>query len=200
LSYVGSIMERRFPAVLFEALRRLRLTHPRAAADFRVQFIGPNQCAFSLDERIAAEGLSEMVAYLGPAGHDRSRELMRESHALLHIETIADYAVSSKLFEYFSANRHILGIVPAGSDDEWFLHRSGVGFNAGVSDPDAVAGVLLARWDDWKNRRPMPLVDVAWLGQFHRREQTRTLAALLDSVMQSVQRISSIGSDRPAAD
>jgi glycosyltransferase involved in cell wall biosynthesis len=182
LSYVGSIMERRFPSVLFEALRRLRSRHPAAAADFRVRFVGPNQCAFSLNERIAGEGLSDIVEYVGPVGHDRGRDLMRASHVLLHIETTADYAVSSKLFEYFSANRHILGIVPAGSDDESFLHRSGVGFNAGVAEPDAIAAALLAHWEAWKAGRPAPMVDVDWLGQFHRREQTRKLAMLLDGL------------------
>jgi len=183
LSYVGSIMERRFPSVFFEALRRLRSRHPAAAADIRVRFVGPNQCAFSLDERIAGEGLSDIVEYVGAVGHDRGRDLMRASHVLLHIETIADYAVSSKLFEYFSANRQILGIVPAGSDDESFLHRSGVGFNAGVADPDAIAAALLARWDDWKSHRTTPTVDAAWLGQFHRRQQTNILAGILDETI-----------------
>jgi glycosyltransferase involved in cell wall biosynthesis len=182
LSYVGSIMPRRFPAVLFESLRRLRGQHPDAAADTHVQFIGPNQCGYSLSDRIRDEGLSEMVTYLGPYGHDRCRELMRASHVLLHIETEADYAVSSKLFEYFSAKRPILGIVPAGSDDEWFLQQSGVGVNAGVKDPDAIAAALRLRWDDWRNRRNVPAVDSAWLGQFHRREQTKKLAGLLDDV------------------
>ncbi len=182
LSYVGSIMERRFPAVLFEALRRLRSKHPDTAADVRVQFIGPNQCDYSLPDRIRDEGLSEMVAYLGPFGHDKCRELMRESHVLLHIETEADYAVSSKLFEYFSANRPILGIVPTGSDDEWFLQQSGSGANAGVQDPDAIAAAVRSRWQDWKDNRPAPAVDPVWLAQFHRREQTKKLAGLLESV------------------
>src|SRR5262249_20759128 len=153
LSYVGSIMERRFPSVLFEALRRVGSRHPAAAGDLPVRFVRPNQCAVSLAGGVAGEGLSGIVRYVGGVGHERGRDLMRASHVLLHIETTADYAVSSKLFEYFSANRNILGIVPAGSDDESFLHRSGVGFNAGVADPDAIAAALLARWDDWKKGR-----------------------------------------------
>ena len=188
MSYVGSIMERRFPAVLFEALRRLRSKHLEAAADLRVQFIGPNQCAFSLEERIKAEDLSEMVAYLGPVGHDRGRELMRESHVLLHIETTADYAVSGKLFEYFSANRCILGIVPAGSDDEQFLLESKVGFNAGIDNPEAIAMTIYSRWREWRSGRLSATVDASWLAQFHRREQTRKLAGLLDVVVKQHER------------
>lgn len=181
LSYVGSIMERRFPPVLFEALRRLRDRHPDTATRVRVQFIGPNQCPYSLDERLRAEGLSETVEYLGPVGHDRCREMMRASHVLLHIETVADYAVSSKLFEYFAANRPILGIVPRGSDDEWFLQQSGVGRNAGIGDADAIASAIYGLWRDWRDdRRSVPSVDVAWLAQYHRREQVRHLAKLLD--------------------
>ena len=78
-------------------------------------------------------------------------------------------------------------IVPVGSDDEWFLHRSGVGQNAGVSDADAIAVALRQRWDDWKNARPAPIVDAAWLSQFHRREQAHRMATLLHSVTQSAQ-------------
>lgn len=181
LSYVGSIMERRFPPVLFEALRRLGDRHPDAAAWVNVQFIGPNQCAFSLHDRIRDEGLSDWVSYLGPVGHDRCRELMRASHVLLHIETVAQYAVSGKLFEYFAANRPILGIVPTGSDDEWFLQQSGVGQNAGIHDADTIASKIYGLWSDWRHGRPPEkTIDAAWLGQFHRREQSRRLATLLD--------------------
>ena len=74
VSMVGTFMERRFPAVLFEAFRRFRAAHPDAAAQTRLQLIGPHQSAGSPVDRIAAEGLSDMIDYLGPVGHDRCRD------------------------------------------------------------------------------------------------------------------------------
>jgi len=184
LRYVGSIMERRFPDVLFEALRRLRARNHALAADISVEFVGPNQCPFSLVDRIAAEGLSDIVSYRGPVGHERGRQLMRESHLLLHIETIAHYAVSSKLFEYMAARRPILGIVPRGSDDETFLLKSGAGVNAGVDDPERLVSAIHDQWIAWRDGEPVAAVDAGWLAQFHRREQVHILAGLLDQLEQ----------------
>jgi glycosyltransferase involved in cell wall biosynthesis len=180
MSYVGSVMERRFPPVLFEALRRLRTRHPETTSEMRVQFIGPNQCAGSPNDTIKSEDLMELVHYLGPVGHDAARELMRSSNVLLHIETEATYAVSSKLFEYFSARRAVLGLVPSGSDDELFLQRSGAGFNAGIDDPDRIAAAIYERWCAWRDDRLEVSVDDVWLKQFHRRGQTQKVAALLE--------------------
>jgi glycosyltransferase involved in cell wall biosynthesis len=182
ISYIGSVMERRLPAVLFEGVRRLRTRHPEAARDMRVQLVGPNLGSSSPHDRIHAEGLSDVCEWLGPVGHDRSRELMRSSHVLLHIESTATYAVSGKLFEYLAARRPIVGLTPPGSDDEWFLNQSGAGMNIGVDDPDRLASALYTFWNDWRNHRLEVSVDEVWLRQFHRSAQTQKLARLLDEI------------------
>jgi glycosyltransferase involved in cell wall biosynthesis len=186
VSFVGTIMERRLPPVLFEAFRELRASHPEAAAQVRLQLIGPHHCATSPDTRIAAEDVSDMITYLGAVGHDRCRELMRSSHVLLHIEPTVWYAVSSKVFEYLAAERPILGMVPPGSDDELFLKESGAGTNLGLDDPKRVADAIYRHWTEWRSGRLGVTIDAAWLRQFHRREQTRKLAGLLDAASASV--------------
>ena len=183
LRFIGSIMERRFPDVLFEAVRRLRSTHPDLATDLRVEFIGPNQSAMSLNDRLREANVADLIEYVGPVAHDKARELMRTAHVLLHIETSATYAVSSKLFEYFAAGRPIVGILPSGSDDEWFLHQSGVGKNAGTDNAQEIADVIHRLWCNWRNGTPAVHLDETWLRQFHRREQTRTLSRILDSLL-----------------
>src|SRR6185503_17339407 len=130
-----------------------------------------------------AEGVADVVEWLGPVSQNRSRELMRQSHVLLHIECVASYAVSGKLFEYLAAKRPIVGMTPAGSDDEWFLNQSGAGSNAGLSDADAVAGVIRSSWEHWRQQTLSVSVDDAWLKQFHRREQTKKLATSLDALL-----------------
>jgi glycosyltransferase involved in cell wall biosynthesis len=181
LSYIGSVMERRLPAVLFEGLRRLRVRHADTARDIRVQLIGPNLGVSSPTDRIRDEHLADMVEWLGPVTHGRSRELMRSSHVLLHIESTATYAVSGKLFEYLAAGRPVLGMTPPGSDDEWFLNESGAGTNLGLDSPDAIAEAIHRRWTEWRTGHLAVSVDGVWLKQFHRREQTRKVAALLDA-------------------
>ena len=181
LSYIGSVMERRLPAVLFEGLRRLRTRHPDAAAQVRVQLIGPNLGVSLPTDRIRDEQLEDMVAWLGPVTHQQSRERMRSSHVLLHIESTAMYAVSGKLFEYLAAGRPVLGMTPPGSDDEWFLNESGAGTNLGLDDADRLAEAIYRHWSDWRAGRLSVSVDPEWLKQFHRREQTRKLATLLDA-------------------
>jgi glycosyltransferase involved in cell wall biosynthesis len=183
LSYIGSVMERRLPAVLFEGLRRLRARHPDAARDLKVQLIGPNLGTSSPTDRIRDEQLTDIVEWLGPVNHERSRELMRSSHVLLHIESTATYAVSGKLFEYLAAARPVLGMTPTGSDDEWFLVQSGAGLNLGLEDADRVADVIHRRWTEWREDRLAVNIDPVWLKQFHRREQTRKLANLLDDAV-----------------
>ena len=107
---------------------------------------------------------------------------MRSTHVLLHMESTATYAVSGKLFEYLAARRPIVGLTPAGSDDEWFLNRSGAGVNLGLDDPDRLESGLFAFWKDWRAGTLDATVDEAWLRQFHRREQTQKLARLLDEI------------------
>ena len=182
LSYVGTILDRRLPPMFFEGLRRLRTLHPDTAADLRVQFIGPDQSSTSLPQRIRSEGLDDMVQYLGSVGHDECRQLMRRSHVLLHIEPTMWYAITSKIFEYLAAKRPIIGMVPAGSDDEAFLEQSGAGSNAGTQDADALALRIHALWKAWREGRLDITMDDDWLRQFHRREQTRTLAGILDGL------------------
>jgi glycosyltransferase involved in cell wall biosynthesis len=175
-------MERRLPPVLFEALRRLQTLRPEVAADVQLRLVGHNHCRYSLPERIRAEGLSDMVEWIGAVTQERARTLMRSSHVLLHIETSAEYAVSGKLFEYLAARRPILGMTLPGSDDEWFLHQSGAGSNVGFDDADRIASAIAELWEAWRQHRLVSTVNETWLKQFHRREQTRTLAHVLDSV------------------
>ena len=166
--------------MLFEGLRRLRTYHPDAAARVRVQLIGPNLGVSSPTDRIRDEQLEDMVEWLGPVTHQQSREWMRSSHVLLHIESTAMYAVSGKLFEYLAAGRPVVGMTPPGSDDEWFLNESGAGTNLGLDDADRLAETIYRHWSDWQAGRLSVSVDVEWLKQFLRREQTRKLAMLLD--------------------
>ncbi len=181
VSYVGSVIDRRLPPALFEALRRLKAQHPEVASRMVVRFVGPNQSGSSIEERIVAEEVEGLVEYHGPVTHAESRALMRRSSALLHIEPVADYAVSGKLFEYFMARRPVIGIVRSGSDDEQFLHESGAGSNAGPDDPDRIAGEIRRRWQEWCDRRPPAAVDRGWLAQFSRRKQIANFALLLAS-------------------
>ncbi len=99
VSFVGTIMERRLVPILFEALRRFRSRHPDSARTLKVRLIGPSQAASPIPERLRAEGLAELVDYVGPVGHYECRELMRASHALLHIEPTVSYALCSKVFD-----------------------------------------------------------------------------------------------------
>jgi hypothetical protein len=182
LRYVGSVMDRRLPAVLFEGIRRFRLRHPEAAGQFRLELVGPNLESTSPHERIRDEGLSEVCQWLGPVSHVRSRELMRSAHVLLHIEATAMYAVSGKLFEYLAARRRVVGLTPAGSDDEVFLNNSGAGVNVGLVDADRFATTLHDLWNEWRAGGLDVSVDDTWLRQFHRREQTRKVARMMDEV------------------
>jgi glycosyltransferase involved in cell wall biosynthesis len=188
LRYIGSVMERRLPAVLFEGLRRLRARFPEVARDTRVELVGPNLDASSVADRIHTENLSDMVEWLGPVNHQRSRELMRSSHVLLHIESTATYAVSGKLFEYLAARRHVLGMTPPGSDDEWFLNESGAGQNVGLEDADRLAAAIHVYWTEWRKGAFSIVVDEAWLKQFHRRAQTKKVASILDNVLGALSR------------
>ena len=185
ISFVGTITERRLPPILFDALRNLRKLHPEVAASLTFKLIGPHQCSVSPSVRIAREGLADVMEYVGPVGHDPCRALMRESDVLFHIEPVVDYAVSSKMFEYLSAQKPIIGILPVGSDDEWFLERSGAGTNAGLNDAARIAAAIVDQWQARREGRAAVTVDPTWLLQFHRRAQTKDLARLLDEVTDS---------------
>ena len=183
ISYVGTVMDRRLPKVFYDALRTLRDKHPAIAADLRIRLVGPNQCPYSVEDRLRAEGVDSIVTFAGPVGHQQSRDAMRTSHALLHIEPVAGYAVSSKMFEYLRAERPIIAMVLSGSDDELFLQKSGAGENVGLESPDGLVGALIRTWERWRKDDLRIAVDMTWLKQFQRREQVGELAKLLDEVV-----------------
>jgi hypothetical protein len=110
----------------------------------------------------------------------RGRELMRASHVLLDIEPITAYTISSKLFEYLAAGRPIILMAQPGSENEQLIQQSGAGTNIGLDDAERLATAIRDRWVEWRDGRLGVTVDQVWLSQFHRRNQVRTLASLLD--------------------
>ncbi len=52
--------------------------------------------------------------------------------------------------------------------------------------PDRLEGALYRYWQAWHAGNLSVSIDEGWLAQFHRREQTRKLASLLDELKTSL--------------
>ena len=76
LLVVGSIDERKRPALALDVARELR----RRGVDFRMRFVGTGP----LLKRVAAAARDLPIEFLGQRARDEVRQLMRSSHILLH--------------------------------------------------------------------------------------------------------------------
>lgn len=112
---------------------------------------------------------------------------MRSADALLlsiHYGSNADSIMSGKVFEYLAAQRPILVVGPQGSAGETLVQTSQAGLAVNF-DADAVAQALEQLFNAWEAGNPLGGCPATRAEPFSRKTLTGTLAAVLDSLVNS---------------
>jgi hypothetical protein len=141
----------------------------------------------SKTQRAAAAKLGDDFDYLGYVPVSRARELMVESDLLL-IQIIrgenAHGNVPGKLYEYLASGRPILCLQPKGVESETakLVRRHNAGYVCEMEDQPAIERVL--REVAGRKEAGEPARGARWeeIGQYDRRELSRRLAGVFDTV------------------
>jgi glycosyltransferase involved in cell wall biosynthesis len=184
IAYAGSIIGARAIATrgLFAALERLMaagVTH----ADFELRLTGIfDPQIYMWAESAVRAGLVRLASFVPQA---EAYAEMRDAHVLLLLasdDREGRVSHPNKLFEYWGIGRPVLAIAPAG-DTARLVRESGSGIAVAPGDVDAIADALRRMIADHRaGRLTHVAADGARLRPFERRELTRRLAALLDSL------------------
>jgi len=166
---------------LLEAIERLIAAEPELAEVIEVHLAG---VLSAVDREIAERsGVCRLHGYLS---HVETIELLRSADLLflpMHDLPVGTRAglVPGKAYDYLGARRPILAAVPDG-DARDYLTAAG---NAAICRPDDVSGLAAAVRDEigrWREGTQRAEPEPAVANQFERRELTRRLAAILDTV------------------
>jgi len=187
ISFVGTIWRGVALNAIFDVFSELLKKHPSVRSRLVVRFVGPfNGGRRSFDSELEARGLSGLFEFLGPVSHDLAKHHMREADVLLlftAIEGDGNDVISSKIYEYLTFGKPILGVVARGGGDDWLLSQAGLGGALGTQDSHWIADEIWRLWNDWAEERLETVIDPNWLKQFHRRALTERLARVFDEVI-----------------
>ena len=167
------------PFTLWKVLKELAAEDPWFKESLRLRLVG------KVDREVA--GLQANVVALGPCDHATAvREQRSATLLMLPLRNDAQYRpiLPGKLFEYLAARRPVLGIGQADGAMARVLHDAQAGVTAGWEDAAAMKAFIAAAWKQFcEGSVPAPAGDI---GPYTRRATTHALAALLDSVILSV--------------
>lgn len=92
--------------------------------------------------------------------------------------------LTSKLFDYFGAQRPVLGIGPANGDAAAILNETKVGSMYDYGDSEGVSRFIRNLFETWKKQGSTRLETAEGVAQFSRQNLTRKLSGIFDSLSQ----------------
>jgi hypothetical protein len=178
-SFVGNLFSgHKNPKILFEAIE-LACRNEELAHSLCVKFIGN---AYGYEKHIDLP----CVQFIPPVTQDQSRQYMRGADILILLQTLTDLGadvISGKTYEYLSAGKPILAVVPEIGGDAWLMNETRAGIVTGTTDPQKIALAIEQYWQLWKQNKLVSPVTPDQIDRFSRSNLTRELAELFDQVL-----------------
>jgi glycosyltransferase involved in cell wall biosynthesis len=176
----------RDPTALFAALGRMRADGRIGRDRFRIRFRAPVHD--QLLQRLAAEsGTADVVEVLPALPYAGAlNEMLRADGLLLMQGANCNEQIPAKLYEYFRAQRPILGLADPVGDTGSAMLRKGLIHVAPLENADAVEAALTSFLATVPTATPPTAPDPS-LEAMSRRGRARQLAALLDEVTAPVE-------------
>jgi len=169
------------PYFFFQAVARLLEKYPECRERLRIRFAGLK--LDWMEAQVTQFGLAGMVEFVGQLDHCSVLAFQKDCDALLVTSSKViggrDYKISSKIFEYFTMRKPILGFTTEG-DQKDLLVASGMAVLCDPDSPDAAAETIRHLIDGRIQLRP----NSDFLKRLHRKELTRQLAEIIHSVVQ----------------
>jgi glycosyltransferase involved in cell wall biosynthesis len=181
ITHYGTLYAHRDPRPF---LRALDLLDARGEIDFErvtVEFHGPP--ARQIRELAQGFRCARIIKARGRIPYKAMLRRQQESSLLLLLKSArAGGSIPSKLFDYLGARRPVLNVPGDEGEVDSILSDTQGGLSAG--DPGEIAAVLGAWYREWRASGPPKCAsDPEKLARYSRREQTRRLAGVFESVL-----------------
>lgn len=184
--YAGTFYEgSREPRNYLLALRLLADRHPKEFERIYTRFVGGMEWAEENAAWCNTLNLGEHVQFSAFLPHRENLKVLAEADLLLMIGSVKKSdtgTLPAKLFEYAASGRPILALVHEGESAR-FVRGYGLGRIANPEDPESIAAVLLATVKEIRDGTFPTEPDIEFLRRYDRRELTRQLAEVFDSVV-----------------
>lgn len=184
LTYSGSLYGPRNPASLFAALELLLSRGEIDPSKIILRFVG--RFGDDIHAMMDAPNIKPMIEKHGYVAHSKAVEFVSDSDALLLIvddtPTVAAI-VPGKVYEYLGSMRPMLAIAPPDGAIGGLLRQTGGGETVAAKDIEGQAAAFKRMYDRWlRGEEASSGMLVDEITRFERRESTRVLATVFDSL------------------
>lgn len=179
VSHIGSLLSKRNPKILWQALNEILKENEQFKSDFQLQLIG--KVSPEILDSLKEFNLQNHIKTIGYIPHSEALKYQRSAQVLLLIE-IDSYEtigiIPGKLFEYMAAERPILAIGPEKSDVEKIIKDTNTGNYFIYSDLGSVKKYILDCY--YKYQQNQLKVNGIGLQYFSRKKLTEKLAEVIN--------------------
>lgn len=181
IAHIGTLVGSRNPHTLWKALTFLIGEIPGLKDDLEIKLVG--KVDHTVTESLEKEGLERFVNRIPYLTHPEAVKVQQQSQLLVLLVNNTPNAKSiltGKFFEYLAARRPVIAIGPVDGDVAAILQETAAGRISGFEDERTLRENILHYYQLYKEGK----LEVASSGteRFSRRELTRRMAALLDSL------------------
>ncbi|WP_417198520.1 glycosyltransferase family 4 protein [Bizionia sp.] len=151
LAHIGSLLSKRNPEILWQALSDLIAEKPNFATDFKLNLVG--FVSEDVLQSIDSYGLSHYINEVGYVSHEEAVRFQKNSQVLLLIEIDSPDTrciIPGKLFEYMVSERPTIAIGPEGSDVASILKETNTGSYFKYDDYNALKMQIELHYDSFK--------------------------------------------------
>ena len=181
ISHIGSLLSKRNPHILWQALSEILQENAQFQSDFQLQLIG--KVSSEIIDTIKEFQLDPYLNVLGYVSHTEALKYQRSSQVLLLIEIDSFETIGiipGKLFEYMAAERPILSIGPKQSDVEKILKDTNAGKYFNYDNLQEVKQYILDCYQKYQQNHLK--VHGIGLQYFSRKKLTEKLAGVIKSI------------------
>jgi glycosyltransferase involved in cell wall biosynthesis len=185
ITYSGSLYGPRNPKTFLEAIRKLIASAEVEKEKLHLRFVG--RFGPDIHEMLDAPDIASMVEKIDYVAHSRAVELVQDSDALLLI--VDDTAtvgaiVPGKVYEYLGAMRPLIAFAPPDGAIGELLKETSGGKAIAQSDADSAASYIKILYDAWqRGEQTSSVMKTDMISKYERREETRRLAEVFDSLV-----------------
>lgn len=182
ISHLGTLAFDRNPEVLWQSLGELCREDSDFARDLSIRLYGKSDPKVLASA--ASHGLEDHIVSSGWVSHSESVAAMRSAQVLLLLinksEKNAPGRMTGKIFEYLAARRPILVLGPPEGDAGKLVERTDSGAVVGYDELEAMKEQIRTWYDRYRTAELT--IDSSAYAEYSRRNLTRRLAELLDTV------------------
>ena len=181
LTHIGLMNSDRNPKMLWEVLAEIMNENHTFANDFELKLIGKVDTSVIND--ISNFNLDKNVTIINYVSHNKVIEFQKRAQVLLLIVNnvpSANQIITGKIFEYLMVKRPILAIAPKNGDLAEIIQKTTSGFVIDFEERDLLKKTILNLYSKFKQQKLT--VDSKNIGQFHRKELTKKVTEIINSI------------------